>query len=151
MAVYRVNKIAAILSWQTFTCVAKACRSKQSGFSQRCSRSMMAGSSQPMDFPQSARKVWMPFSPRFMNLKNTATLSGTGSRMSSTLFEIYEEPQKFSPEQDKPHKENPCVKKPDVDNPRGDLYSAISRGEFMTIFKSFMSCYSKGIIAACIH
>ena len=43
-------------------------------------------------------------------------------RMSSTIFEIYEEPQKPSPEPDKPHTGNPCVEKPDVDNPHGDSW-----------------------------
>ncbi len=65
----------------------------------------------------------MPFSPRSVSLKSTATLSGTGrdgkGRMSNTIFEIYEEPQESTPEREKPHTENPCVEKPDVDNPRG--------------------------------
>ena len=47
-------------------------------------------------------------------------------RMSSTLFEIYEEPQELPPERDKPHTENPCVEKPDVDNPRGDKSAQIN-------------------------
>ena len=46
-------------------------------------------------------------------------------RMSSTIFEIYEEPQESAPEREMPHTENPCVEKPDVekpdvDNPHGD-------------------------------
>ena len=45
-------------------------------------------------------------------------------RMSSTIFEIYEEPQESTPEREIPHTENPCVEKPDVDNPRGDIPSS---------------------------
>ena len=36
-------------------------------------------------------------------------------RMSSTIFEIYEEPQESTPEREMPHTGNPCVEKPDVD------------------------------------
>ena len=47
-------------------------------------------------------------------------------RMSSTIFEIYEEPQESTPEREMPHTENPCVEKPDVDNPRGDKSAQIN-------------------------
>ena len=53
-------------------------------------------------------------------------------RMSSTLFEIYEEPQELPPERDKPHTENPCVEKPDVDNPRGDKSAQINTDQVIT-------------------
>ena len=53
-------------------------------------------------------------------------------RMSSTLFEIYEEPQEPLPEPDKPHTGNPCVEKPDVDNPRGDKSAQINTDQVIT-------------------
>ena len=53
-------------------------------------------------------------------------------RMSSTLFEIYEEPQELLPEPDKPHTENPCVEKPDVDNPHGDKSAQINTDQVVT-------------------
>ena len=60
-------------------------------------------------------------------------------RMSSTLFEIYEEPQEFSPEPDKPHTENPCVEKPDVDNPRGDKSAQINTDQVITQERNTLS------------
>ena len=79
----------------------------------------------------------MPFSPRSVSLRNTATSSGTGretvrGRMSSTIFEIYEEPQESTPEREMPHTENPCVEKPDVDNPRGDKSAQINTDQVIT-------------------
>ena len=53
-------------------------------------------------------------------------------RMSSTLFEIYEEPQELLPEPDKPHTEKPCVEKPDVDNPHGDKSAQINTDQVVT-------------------
>ena len=53
-------------------------------------------------------------------------------RMSSTIFEIYEEPQESTPEREMPHTENPCVEKPDVDNPRGDKSAQISTDQVIT-------------------
>ena len=53
-------------------------------------------------------------------------------RMSSTIFEIYEEPQESTPEREKPHTENPCVEKPDVDNPRGDKSTQINTEQVIT-------------------
>ena len=50
-------------------------------------------------------------------------------RMSSTIFEIYEEPQESTPEREIPHTENPCVEKPDVDNPRGDKSAQINTNQ----------------------
>lgn len=53
-------------------------------------------------------------------------------RMSSTIFEIYEEPQESTPEREMPHTENPCVEKPDVDNPRGDKSAQINTDQVIT-------------------
>ena len=53
-------------------------------------------------------------------------------RMSSTIFEIYEEPQESTPEREIPHTENPCVEKPDVDNPRGDKSAQINTDQVIT-------------------
>ena len=53
-------------------------------------------------------------------------------RMSSTIFEIYEEPQESTPEREMPHTENPCVEKPDVDNPRGDKSAQINTEQVIT-------------------
>ena len=53
-------------------------------------------------------------------------------RMSSTIFEIYEEPQESTPEREIPHTENPCVENPDVDNPRGDKSAQINTDQVIT-------------------
>ena len=57
-------------------------------------------------------------------------------RMSSTIFEIYEEPQESTPEREMPHTENPCVEKPDVDNPRGDKSAQINTDEVNALFEA---------------
>ena len=53
-------------------------------------------------------------------------------RMSSTIFEIYEEPQESTPEREMPHTGNPCVEKPDVDNPHGDKSAQINTDQVIT-------------------
>ena len=53
-------------------------------------------------------------------------------RMSSTIFEIYEEPQEPTPEREIPHTENPDVDNPDVDNPCGDKSAQISTDQVIT-------------------
>ena len=53
-------------------------------------------------------------------------------RMSSTIFEIYEEPQESTPEREMPHTGNPCVEKPDVDNPLGDKSAQINTDQVIT-------------------
>ena len=60
-------------------------------------------------------------------------------RMSSTIFEIYEEPQESTPEQEMPHTENPCVEKPDVDNPRGDKSAQINTNQVITQERNTLS------------
>ena len=60
-------------------------------------------------------------------------------RMSSTIFEIYEEPQESTPEREMPHTENPCVEKPDVDNPRGDKYAQINTDQVITQERNTLS------------
>lgn len=60
-------------------------------------------------------------------------------RMSSTIFEIYEEPQESTPEREKPHTENPCVEKPDVDNPRGDKSAQINTDQVITQERNTLS------------
>jgi len=60
-------------------------------------------------------------------------------RMSSTLFEIYEEPQEFLPEPDNPHTENPCMEKPDVDNPHGDKSAQINTDRVITQERNTLS------------
>ena len=60
-------------------------------------------------------------------------------RMSSTIFEIYEEPQESTPEQGIPHTENPCVEKPDVDNPRGDKSAQINTNQVITQERNTLS------------
>ena len=60
-------------------------------------------------------------------------------RMSSTIFEIYEEPQESTPEQGIPHTENPCVEKPDVDNPRGDKSAQINTDQVITQERNTLS------------
>ena len=60
-------------------------------------------------------------------------------RMSSTIFEIYEEPQESTPEREIPHTENPCVEKPDVDNPRGDKYAQINTDQVITQERNTLS------------
>lgn len=60
-------------------------------------------------------------------------------RMSSTIFEIYEEPQESTPEREMPHTENPCVEKPDVDNPRGDKSAQINTDQVITQERNTLS------------
>lgn len=60
-------------------------------------------------------------------------------RMSSTIFEIYEEPQESTPEREIPHTENPCVEKPDVDNPRGDKSAQINTDQVITQERNTLS------------
>lgn len=60
-------------------------------------------------------------------------------RMSSTIFEIYEEPQESTPERAIPHTENPCVEKPDVDNPRGDKSAQINTDQVITQERNTLS------------
>ena len=60
-------------------------------------------------------------------------------RMSSTIFEIYEEPQESTPEREMPHTENPCVDKPDVDNPRGDKSAQINTDQVITQERNTLS------------
>ena len=60
-------------------------------------------------------------------------------RMSSTIFEIYEEPQESTPERKMPHTENPCVEKPDVDNPRGDKSAQINTDQVITQERNTLS------------
>ena len=60
-------------------------------------------------------------------------------RMSSTIFEIYEEPQESTPEREMPHTGNPCVEKPDVDNPRGDKSAQISTDQVITQERNTLS------------
>ena len=60
-------------------------------------------------------------------------------RMSSTIFEIYEEPQESTPEREMPHTENPCVEKPDVDNPRGDKSAQINTNQVITQERNTLS------------
>ena len=59
--------------------------------------------------------------------------------MSSTIFEIYEEPQESTPEREIPHTENPCVEKPDVDNPRGDKSAQINTDQVITQERNTLS------------
>ena len=59
--------------------------------------------------------------------------------MSSTIFEIYEEPQESTPEREMPHTENPCVEKPDVDNPRGDKSAQINTDQVITQERNTLS------------
>ena len=60
-------------------------------------------------------------------------------RMSSTIFEIYEEPQESTPEREIPHTENPCVEKPDVDNPHGDKSAQINTDQVITQERNTLS------------
>ena len=60
-------------------------------------------------------------------------------RMSSTIFEIYEEPQESTPEREMPHTENPCVEKPDVDNPHGDKSAQINTDQVITQERNTLS------------
>ena len=60
-------------------------------------------------------------------------------RMSSTIFEIYEEPQESTPEREMPHTENPCVEKPDVDNPRRDKSAQINTDQVITQERNTLS------------
>ena len=60
-------------------------------------------------------------------------------RMSSTIFEIYEEPQESTPEREIPHTENPCVENPDVDNPRGDKSAQINTDQVITQGRNTLS------------
>ena len=60
-------------------------------------------------------------------------------RMSSTIFEIYEEPQESTPEREMPHTENPCVEKPDVDNPHGDKSAQINTDKVITQERNTLS------------
>lgn len=60
-------------------------------------------------------------------------------RMSSTIFEIYEEPQESTPEREMPHTGNPCVEKPDVDNPRGDKSAQINTDQVITQERNTLS------------
>ena len=60
-------------------------------------------------------------------------------RMSSTIFEIYEEPQESTSEREMPHTENPCVEKPDVDNPRGDKSAQINTDQVITQERNTLS------------
>lgn len=60
-------------------------------------------------------------------------------RMSSTIFEIYEEPQESTPEREMPHTDNPCVEKPDVDNPHGDKSAQINTDQVITQERNTLS------------
>lgn len=60
-------------------------------------------------------------------------------RMSSTIFEIYEEPQESTPEREMPHTEKPCVEKPDVDNPHGDKSAQINTDQVITQERNTLS------------
>lgn len=60
-------------------------------------------------------------------------------RMSSTIFEIYEEPHQSLPEPDKPHTGNPCVEKPDMDNPHGDKSAQINTDQVITQERNTLS------------
>ena len=60
-------------------------------------------------------------------------------RMSSTIFEIYEEPQESTPEREMPHTGNPCVEKPDVDNPHGDKSAQINTDQVITQERNTLS------------
>ena len=53
-------------------------------------------------------------------------------RMSSTIFEIYEEPQAVLPHKDKPHMENPDVENPDMDNPHGENPAQLNTNQVIT-------------------
>ena len=53
-------------------------------------------------------------------------------RMSSTIFEIYEEPQAVLPHKEKPHMENPDVENPDMDNPHGENPAQINTNQVIT-------------------
>jgi hypothetical protein len=66
-------------------------------------------------------------------------------RMSSTIFEIYEEPQEPTPEREIPHTENPDVDNPDVDNPCGDKSAQISTDQVITQERKTLSKNNQSI------
>ena len=66
-------------------------------------------------------------------------------RMSSTIFEIYEEPQESTPERGNPHRENPDVDNPDVDNPCGDKSAQISTDQVITQERKTLSKNNQSI------
>ena len=53
-------------------------------------------------------------------------------RLSSTIFDIYEQPQPTSPDTDNPHTENPDMDKPDMDNPHGENAAQINTKKEIT-------------------
>jgi hypothetical protein len=68
----------------------------------------------------------MLFSQLSGSLRDMAILSvirqrDSKGRMSSTIFEIFEEPQPVSPDTEKPHMENPDVDNPDMGKPHGEI------------------------------
>ena len=53
-------------------------------------------------------------------------------RISSMVFEIYEEPQTVLPDTENPHMENPDVDNPDMDNPHTDNSAQINTNQVIT-------------------
>lgn len=53
-------------------------------------------------------------------------------RMSSTIFEIYEQPQPVNPHGENPHMDNPDVGNPDMDKPHGDNPAQLNTNQVIT-------------------
>lgn len=73
----------------------------------------------------------------------------TKGRMSSTVFEIYEEPQPSFPHKENPHMENPAVDKPDMDRPHGGNTAQINTDQVInqeknTLINKNQSIYLDG-------